>query len=111
MRARKYNKKVEFYRTTAISDGYGGYYNGTISLGTAWAHITTLDRANRKTDEGITNAYQSLVVTIRNQTTLVLDLDRDYMLYRGKNYIIQQQPINKGFEDRELEFLVIESEE
>ena len=106
MRARKYNKKVELWQTTKADDGFGGQYNTDSLITNTWANIKTLDRANRSTDEGITDAFSSLVLTLRKRNDISYNLPNMYFKYRGLKYIIQQQPINKNYEDNEIEIIV-----
>lgn len=105
MKARKYNKRIEIYQTTSVNDGFGGKSIAETKIGTSWANITTLDRANRTTEDGTTDSFKSIIVRTRKRNDLKYNIGNIFIKYRGVKYVIQQQPINIGFQDREIEFL------
>ena len=107
MRARKYNKKIDVYEISNQPEGFGGNYVTPVLVSSCWAHITTLERSNRKTEDGESDAFETLVITIRKKSSLDLEFKKHYIMYRNVKYTILQAPINKGFKDTEIEFKAI----
>ena len=103
MRARKYNKKIEVWQTAPLSDGFGGSTISETLLTSSWCSINTLDRISRSTDFGITDTNDTIVVQLRKRNDLIYNSKNLYFKYRGYKYLIQSEPINIGFEDREIQ--------
>lgn len=104
MRARKYNKRVEIWQTTPKSNGYtvnGGTDETLIT--TSWCQLVTLDRINRSTDLGLIDTTNTIIIKLRKRNDINYNSINQFFKYRGLKYIIQGEPINVGFEDREIQ--------
>lgn len=109
MRARQYNKQIEVWQTTHVSDGFGG--NGVTSalLTKSWCKITTPNNNHgiyRTTNVGVTDTSNTLVVTLRKRNDITYNSLNQYFLYRGVKYVISSEPINVGFEDRDIQIVI-----
>lgn len=105
--ARKYNKQVEIWQTTPVSDGFSGSHSSEELITKTWAHIRTMNFNYRRTEEGITQSADKLVFTLRKRNDLTYNALNMYIKYRGYRYDIQETPLNKGFEDSEIEIVGI----
>jgi len=108
MRARGYNKQIELWQTTKVSDGFGG--NGVTNelITRTWCNIKTpLNGSYRTTEEGVTDTFNSLIITLRKRNDVVYNSLNLFFKYRGDKYIINSEPINVGFEDREIQIMII----
>lgn len=103
MRARKYNKKIEVWQTAPVIDGFGGSIVSETLITRSWCHLTTLDRVTRSTDFGITETNDTIIIKLRKRNDLTYNSKNLFFKYRGLKYIIQSEPINIGFEDREIQ--------
>lgn len=109
MRARKYTKKIEFFQTTKVADGFGGNTMSSVSLGSFWCKIDSLSANSRfngsNTNFGTLDLVNSYKITLRKG---LLDFNQKdmYILYRNDKYIIQTQPNNINFTDSEIEIFI-----
>lgn len=109
MRARKYNKKVELWQTSLVSDGFGGSGVSPNLLKSIWCKFITLDRISRSTDLGLTETTNTLIIQLRKRSDFDFNSETMFFKYRGDNYMIQSEPINVGFEDREIQITLKKS--
>ena len=108
MRARKYNKKIEIWQTTPVSDGFGGNTITSTLLSNAWCKIITNPKnTNRQTDFGETETFDRLAVQLRKNKNLVYNTQTMFFKYRGVDYNMVSEPVNIGFEDREIEIIIV----
>jgi SPP1 family predicted phage head-tail adaptor len=109
MRARKYHKKIELWQTTSVSDGYGG--NGVTNelIASSWCNIVTENKMYRSTEFGATETADTIVVQLRKRNDLTYDSKTQFFRYRGVVYDIQSEPVNIGFDDREIQIKLISS--
>jgi hypothetical protein len=103
MRARKYNKRLEIWQTSPVSDGFGGSTLQPTLITYSWCKLVTLDRNSRSTDFGITDTTDTIILQLRKRNDLAYNSKNQFFKYRGLKYIIQGTPINVGFEDREIQ--------
>jgi len=104
MRARKYNKRIEVWQTANVSDGYGGNTVTTSLVNNSWCKLITNEKANyRDTDFGETETYDRLIIQLRKRKDLVYNSKTNFFKYRGVDYSMISDPINIGFEDREIQ--------
>lgn len=108
MRARKYNKKIQIWQTAPVSDGFGGNIISETLLSNAWCKlITNPKNANRQTDFGETETFDRLAIQLRKNKNLVYDPKTMFFKYRGIDYNMVSEPTNIGFEDREIEIIIV----
>ncbi len=101
MRARGFNKRIEIYTITAVPDGFGGNTVSEALTSSSWAKIETVkpNRGDLRTDIGILEASNSIVITLRKRLDLVYNMTTMFIKYRGEKYIIDSFPANIDFED------------
>ena len=107
MRARSFNKRIEIWETTLVSDGFGGNTFTESLLNTSWAKIETVkpSRGDLRTDSGILDASNSIIVTLRQRKDLSYDMATMFLKYRGEKYIINSFPANIDFEDSTIKIV------
>jgi head-tail adaptor len=107
MRSRGFNKRVEIWVTTPVSNGFGGYTNTEVLLNTSWAKIETVkpNRGDLNLDNGILDASNSIIVTLRKREDLTYDMQTQFIKYRGDKYIINSFPANIDFKDNLLKLI------
>ena len=108
MRGRAFNKRVEIWQTTSVSDGFGGNINTEALLNTSWAKVETVSTKNRNalnTEFGLLDASNSVIITTRQRNDLTYDLQTMFVKYRGEKYIIKSYPTNKDFKDNTITFI------
>lgn len=112
MRARGYNKRVDIYENTAVSDGYGGNTVTTAKIGTSWAKIETFKVNGRNsaiTDFGILDANNAITITLRKRNDITYDVKTHYFVYRDEKYIIKSFPVNNNFEDSVIQMICVKA--
>lgn len=111
MRARKYNKRVAFYQTTTVADGYGGFTVTDSLIATSWCEIKTVSNnsrySQRMTDLGITDPTSAIIIQLRHRNDIEYSAINQYVLYKGIKYIIQNAPTNIDFENVDVEIIAI----
>jgi SPP1 family predicted phage head-tail adaptor len=86
MKPRKYDKLIQLWKTTEVSDGCGGYVSGNDELqSTFWANVQTKSARNQSENGSVQNINQ-IVFTIRNRYDI--DVKDCYVKYQSKNYQI-----------------------
>ena len=103
MRARKYNKKVEVWQTTSVDDGYGGNGVTTSLLTTSWCNLITENKSKIGNDEGEYTTYETIIIQLRKRNDVTYTSDNQFFKYRGFIYRIKSNPVNVGFDDREIQ--------
>ena len=106
MRARGYSKQIEVWQTVPSDDGYGGDGVTSTLLGKSWCSIKTPNKNYRTTDEGITETANILILTLRKRNDLAYNSENMYFVFKGVKYVISSEPINVGFEDRDIEITI-----
>jgi len=105
LRARGFNKRIDIYQTTKVSDSFGGYTNDASLLASVWANISTINvskGSSNITAFGVIDVNNSVIVTIRKRA---IDIETMYIMYRGFKYTISSSPVNPNFEDSILQFI------
>jgi hypothetical protein len=107
MRARKYNKRIELWQTTGVSGSsrnqYGGSYSTPVLITKTWCRVITLDRLSRSTDFGITDTNDTIIIELRKRNDLQYNSLNQFFRFNGNRWNIQGTPINKGFDNREIQ--------
>ena len=112
MRARKYNKRVELWQTTG-NDGssrneYGGSYGEPVLITKTWCRVITLQSRvgaseNRSTNFGITDTNDTIIIELRKRNDLQYNSLNQFFSFNGNRWNIQGTPINKDFDNREIQ--------
>ena len=109
MRARKYNKRVSFYQTTTVPDGYGGFTVSDSLIATSWCEIKTVSnnsRFNQRiTNLGITDPNNAIIIQLRHRNDIDYSAINQYVLYRNVKYVIQNAPVNIDLEGVDIEII------
>ena len=87
MIARKYNKYIEIYQTTNVSDGFGGSTVTDELLYSVWANIDA-KRANIVNEQGINSNITEIVFTIRYIPGNIINEKEYFIIYNGLVYNI-----------------------
>jgi len=87
MIARKYDRIIEMWITTTISDGYGGNTVTTDLDYTLWANVTT-NNASRTNENGQNDNFVQVVFTIRNNPNLNISIKDNFIVYNNVIYNI-----------------------
>ena len=85
MKARKYDKLIQLWKTTEVEDGFGGYTVTDSLQSTFWANVQTKGARNLSDNGNVQNVNQ-IVFTIRNRYDI--DLQDCYVKYQSKVYQI-----------------------
>ena len=103
MRARKYHKKIEVWQTAPAEDGYGGGGTTTSLVTSSWCNIITDNKAKGGTEDGETTTYETIIVQLRKRNDITYTSNKQFFKYRGFIYQIKSNPVNVGFDDREIQ--------
>lgn len=87
MLSRKYNRAIGIWKTTTVSDGYGGNTVTTALVYSVWANVTT-KRAYRENENGQNDNFVQTVFTIRNRYDIALSVKDNFIKYNGLIYNI-----------------------
>ena len=87
MIARKYTKAIGIWKTTTVSDGYGGNTVTTALVYYVWANVNT-KRAYRQNENGQNDNFVQTVFTIRNRYDIDLSVKDNFIKYNGLIYNI-----------------------
>lgn len=87
MIARKYTKAIGIWKTTTVSDGYGGNTVTTALVYSVWANVET-KKAYRQNENGQNDNFVQTVFTIRNRYDIDLSVKDNFIKYNGLTYNI-----------------------
>ena len=87
MIARKYTKAIAIWRTTPVSDGFGGYIVSDSLLFSSWANVAT-KKVYIRNEAGESDNINQVVFTLRNRYDIDIDTKTDYIKYTGLVYNI-----------------------
>jgi SPP1 family predicted phage head-tail adaptor len=87
MIARKYDRIIEMWTTTTVSDGFGGNTVTTALDYTLWANVTT-NNASRTNENGQNDNFVQVVFTIRNNPNLNISIKDNFIKYNNVIYNI-----------------------
>jgi hypothetical protein len=87
MIARKYDRIIEMWITTTVSDGFGGNTVTTALDYTLWANVTT-NNASRTNENGQNDNFVQVVFTIRNNPNLNISIKDNFIKYNNVIYNI-----------------------
>jgi head-tail adaptor len=87
MIARKYDRIIEMWITTTVSDGFGGNTVTTALDYTLWANVTT-NNASRTNENGQNDNFVQVVFTVRNNPNLNISIKDNFIKYNNVIYNI-----------------------
>lgn len=103
MSARKYNKRVEVWQTNALpEDDFGDNDVEPILLTTTWCKLITTNKNYRTTEFGIIDTTDTIDIELRKRNDLPYNSKNQFFVYNNEKYNIQNEPIDIGFENREI---------
>lgn len=87
MIARQYTRKIQIYKATTVSDGYGGNTVTDVLIGSFWAEVkqNTAFRDNSIGKSDIKNNYS---FKIRANSNITIEMDNLSIIYRDKKYVV-----------------------
>lgn len=91
MLSRKYNRKVDIYKTSISADGFGGNTVSDVLIGSFWAEIKQ-NFSSRDNSVGMSSIKYTYSFKIRSNPNIYPDLDKDNLSvkYRNKKYVINE---------------------
>lgn len=87
MIARNYTKAIGIWKTTTVSDGYGGNTVTDALVYSVWANVET-KKAYRQNENGQNDNFVQTVFTIRNRYDIDLSTKDNFIKYNGLIYYI-----------------------
>jgi hypothetical protein len=87
MISRKYDRIIEMWITTTVSDGFAGNTVTTALDYTLWANVTT-NNASRTNENGQNDNFVQVVFTIRNNPNLNISIKDNFIKYNNVIYNI-----------------------
>ncbi len=108
MIARKYTKAIGIWKTTTVSDGYGGNTVTTALVYSVWANVAT-KRAYRQNENGQNDNFVQTVFTIRNRYDIDLSVKDNFIKCNGLVYNIDSI-LNKDLNNIDVEIYATQRE-
>jgi SPP1 family predicted phage head-tail adaptor len=102
-RARKYDRLIQLWKTTEVSDTYGGYTVTDALQSTFWANVKTPSSRNQADNGSVQNINQ-IVFTIRNRYDVDINIKDNFILYQSKKYQINNI-VNQDLHNIEVEIV------
>jgi hypothetical protein len=87
MISRKYDRIIEMWITTTVSDGFGGNTVTTALDYTLWANVTT-NNASRTNENGQNDNFVQVIFTVRNNPNLNISIKDNFIKYNSVIYNI-----------------------
>ena len=87
MISRQYTRKIAIYKTTDVSDGYGGNTITDVLIGSYWAEVKQ-NSAFRDNSIGKSDIKNNYSFKIRANDNLTPDIDNLSIVYRGNKYVV-----------------------
>lgn len=87
MKARKYNSKIEIFKTTSTPDGFGGNIATDVSLGSFWAEVKQ-NSAFRDNAIGKSDIKNNWSFNVRANPVLFTDKDNLSIVYHGSKFVV-----------------------
>ena len=103
MKRRDFNKRIDIYSVTPVSDGFGGFTTQSILVDTRWAKVEPLGAGSAVQEYGLEDASRSARLTLR-KTDLTLSPDY-FIIYRNKTFKIISGPVEIDFSNRFIEIV------
>jgi len=87
MIARQYSRKIAIYKTTNVSDGYGGSTVSDVLIGLFWAEVMQ-NSAFKDNNIGKSLIKDNYSFKIRANANLSIDVDNISIVYRSRKYVV-----------------------
>ena len=87
MISRQYTRKIAIYKTTDVSDGYGGNTVSDVLIGSYWAEVKQ-NSAFRDNSIGKSDIKNNYSFKIRANDDLNPDINNLSIVYRGDKYVV-----------------------
>lgn len=101
MLAREYNRKIQIWRKTFVTDQYGGNVSTDVFVKTIWAKITT-NAGTKFVDFGIQDFKNPVMFSVRGEKNGIDYTENYFIQYNDVKYFI------KGVENRSIENMEIQ---
>jgi SPP1 family predicted phage head-tail adaptor len=85
--ARQYNRKIQIWKTTSVTDGYGGNTVTDVLIGSFWSEVKQ-NSAFRDNSIGKSDIKNNWSFNIRANPVLLSDIDNLFIIYNGSRYIV-----------------------
>lgn len=106
-RARKYTKQIELWQTAPTGQvTYGSRPVSDTLITRTWCRLVTMNKISRSTDVGITQTFDTIKIELRKRNDLTYNSKNQYFKYKGIKYFFQSEPIDVGFENREIQIIL-----
>jgi len=89
MLARNYDKRVEIWNLTEVSDTFGGFVVSESLLIKRWASIETKNSV-RTTDNGKVENFYTSIFKFRGINNFMLSEKLNYIKYKGNKFVIDR---------------------
>lgn len=107
MLAREYNRLIEIWNKTHVSDGFGGNLPKDVFVKKVWAKITT-NAGNNFVNFGIEKFVNPVVFSVRDKKNDVAYTENHFIKYQGKKFFVKGID-HRGLEQMELNLLCDEA--
>lgn len=87
MIARQYTRKIQIYKTTTVSDGYGGNTVTDVLIGSYWAEVQQ-NSAFRDNAVGKSDIKNNYSFKIRANSNITIEMDNLSIIYHNKKYAV-----------------------
>lgn len=87
MISRQYTRKISIYKTTNLSDGYGGNTVSDVLIGSYWAEVKQ-NSSYKDNTIGKSLLKDNYSFKIRANNNITSDLDNLSIIYKSKKYVI-----------------------
>jgi SPP1 family predicted phage head-tail adaptor len=87
MLSRQYTRKIQIFKTTNVSDGYGGNTVEDILIGAYWAEVSQ-NSAFKDNSLGKADIKKNYSFKIRANDNITPDIDNLSVIYKGSKYVV-----------------------
>ena len=88
MIARKYNRKIQIWKTESVPDGYGGNISSEVLIGSYWSEVSQ-NSAFRDNQNGTSDIKNNWSFKIRSSDKITPDnIDNLFIEYRNRKYVV-----------------------
>lgn len=107
--SRNLQKVVEFWQTTRVADGFGGYTTSDVIIAKSFASVTTLGNKNGYNSDsfGIIDKDNAILIQLRKRNDITYNALNQFIKYRDVKYIVKLQPTNIDFNDSYVQIIAV----
>lgn len=87
MISRQYTRKIKIFKTTDVSDGFGGYTVEDVLIGAYWAEVKQ-NSAFKDNAIGNSQIKNNYTFRIRANINLEMDISNLSIVYRNAKYVV-----------------------